>query len=53
MIKNLLLISMLACTLQAETITGTCRHVLSVNTFTSGYKRLHLMAVTSVNPYKF
>ncbi len=27
--------------------------MLGVNTFPSGYKRLHLVAVTSVNPYKF
>ena len=53
MIKRLLLTCLLATPLLAETITGTCRHVLGVNTFTSGYKRLHLMAVTSVNPYKF
>ena len=32
MIKNLLLISMLACTLQAETITGTCKRVLDGDT---------------------
>ena len=49
MIKRLLLTS----AMPPETITCTCRHVLGVNTFTSGYKRLHLMAVTSVNPYKF
>lgn len=28
MTKNLLLTSMLACSLQAETITGTCKRVL-------------------------
>lgn len=32
MIKNLLLISMLACSLQAETITGTCKRVLDGDT---------------------
>ena len=32
MIKKLLLISMLACTLQAETITGTCKRVLDGDT---------------------
>lgn len=32
MIKNLLLISMLACTLQAETITGTCKRMLDGDT---------------------
>lgn len=33
MIKNLLLTSMLACSLQAETITGTCKRVLDGDTF--------------------
>lgn len=32
MIKNLLLTSMLACSLQAETITGTCKRVLDGDT---------------------